>query len=89
MTDKKDISLLKFEEAMIELEDIIKKLEGRNDNLMLEESVDLYKRGTLLSKHCKTMLQNAQQEVNILTKNQDGELQEISFVEKENGTSHV
>ena len=75
-----DISKLKFEEAMSELENIIGKLEGGESSLTLEESVELYKRGILLSQHCKQTLQQAQQEVNILTKNQSGELEEVSFI---------
>lgn len=78
----KNISSLNFEEAIAELEDIIDKLEGRESSLTLEEAVDLYKRGILLSQHCKQKLEKVQQEINILTKNKDGELEEISFVEE-------
>ena len=73
---------MNFEEAIAEHEDIIDKLEGRESSLTLEEAVDLYKRGILLSQHCKQKLEKAQQEINILTKNKDGELEEISFVEE-------
>lgn len=78
---KQDISSLKFEESMKELENIVQKLEGGDPALTLEESVDLYKRGILLSQHCRQVLQQAQQEINILTKNQNGELEEVSFKE--------
>lgn len=78
----KDISVLNFEEAIAELEDIIEKLEERESSLTLEEAVELYRRGILLSQHCKQKLEKAQQEINILTKNKDGELEEISFVEE-------
>ena len=47
------ISELKFEEAMEELETIIDRLEGGEPTLTLEESLELYKRGVLLSQHCK------------------------------------
>lgn len=89
MKSKKDISLLKFEEAMSELEGIIEKLEGGETTLMLEESVHLYKRGILLSQHCKNLLEKAQQEVKVLTKNAEGTLEEISFKREENGTNNV
>ena len=79
--DKKTSSL-KFEEAIAELEDIIDKLEGGEPSLTLEESVELYKRGILLSQHCKQKLKKAQQDINILTKNENGELEEISFIEE-------
>lgn len=89
MNNKKEISLLKFEEAMSELDSIIEKLESSETTLMLEESVDLYKRGTLLSKHCKNMLDKAKQEVKVLTKNSDGTLEEVSFTNEEDGNNNV
>lgn len=76
-TDK--IASLKFEKAMGELENIIEKLEGGESGLSLEDAVDLYKKGILLSKHCKEKLEKAKQEISILSKNTDGELEEISF----------
>ncbi|HHZ13025.1 MAG: exodeoxyribonuclease VII small subunit [Caldicoprobacterales bacterium] len=79
------ISELKFEEAMEELETIIDRLEGGEPTLTLEESLELYKRGVLLSQHCKQALQRAQQEVNILSKNLEGDLVEIPF----QGEDHV
>lgn len=85
MNFDKDIASLKFEEAIRELEDIIQSLEDSESSLTLEDSVNLYKRGILLSQHCKQVLQGAQQEINILTKNKDGELKEISFIEEQNG----
>ncbi len=81
----KDISSLNFEEAIAELEEIIDKLEGRESSLTLEEAVELYKRGILLSQHCKEKLEKAQQEINILIKNKDGELEEIPFLEEQYG----
>ena len=68
---------------MGELESIIDKLEGGEPSLTLEESLELYKRGVLLSQHCKQTLQRAQQEINILTKSLDGNLAEIPFKEED------
>lgn len=79
------ISSLKFEDAMKELEIIVDRLEGGESPLTLEESVELYKRGVFLSQHCKKTLQQAQQEIKILTKNLDGNLEEVPFQQENHG----
>lgn len=85
----KDIESFKFERAMAELENIVKKLEAGDQSLALEESIELYKRGILLSEHCKNILEKAQQEINILTKGQGGELEEIPFTVDDDGTNGI
>ncbi|NLJ41671.1 MAG: exodeoxyribonuclease VII small subunit [Clostridiales bacterium] len=85
MGNEVGISKLKFEEAITELEMIIEKIEGSEIPLTLEESVELYKRGVLLSQHCKQILDLAHREINILTKNQDEELEEIPFQDEDYG----
>ena len=50
-----------FEEAMEELEGLISKMES--GNLSIEESLTAYERGVKLTKHCKQILENAQQRV--------------------------
>jgi len=75
--DFKDIDSLNFEEAIKELEDIISRLEG--NALTLEESMNLYKRGVMLSHHCSQKIEKAQGEIRMLAKNQKGELEEILF----------
>ena len=82
MENRDIIDSLKFESAMKELEEIIKELEKGEPALTLEKAVDLYKKGILLSDHCKQKLQNAQREINILTKSINGELEEIPFQEE-------
>jgi len=47
-----------FEEALAELEQIVRKLESGQANL--EESIDLYARGTALKAHCEAKLKAAQ-----------------------------
>lgn len=57
MTDKETISALSFEQAMQQLEVLVRKLEeGR---LPLEEAIQAYEKGTLLKSHCETKLQSA------------------------------
>ena len=79
MTDKdiKSIEVLDFEEAIKELENIVSKLEG--NSLTLEESMELYKRGVMLSHHCSQKIEKAQGEIRMLTANLDGNLEEIFF----------
>ncbi|MEQ9309264.1 MAG: exodeoxyribonuclease VII small subunit [Balneolaceae bacterium] len=47
-----------FEEALKELESIVKKLE--NDEITLEDSVKLYEKGLELSKFCSEILDQAE-----------------------------
>ncbi|WP_032113081.1 exodeoxyribonuclease VII small subunit [Candidatus Paracaedibacter symbiosus] len=59
MTEKttNGVDELSFEQAMQELEILVRRLEeGR---LPLEEAIQAYERGTLLKNHCETKLQAA------------------------------
>ncbi len=50
-----------FEKNLSELEKIIKALE--KGELDLDESLNLYKRGVILAKECKSALDNAKLEI--------------------------
>ena len=52
-----DIKNLSFEEALQELETIIKKME--NGEVKLSDSVSLYERGIALKNHCEEVLKSA------------------------------
>ena len=54
MNKKNDIKNLTFEEALSELEEIVEKLE--QGDIDLEDSIDIYERGTLLKNHCEKKL---------------------------------
>lgn len=54
-----------FEAALAELEKIVASMEG--GQLPLEESLAAYKRGTELLKLCQQQLQDAEQQVRVLT----------------------
>lgn len=74
MTDenqKKDIKELSFEEAIAGLADIVDRIEqGR---IPLQESLDQYEKGMALIKHCRTILQQAEQRIEKITKEQEGQ----------------
>lgn len=50
-----------FEEAMKQLEEIVRKLE--QGDVPLEESINLYKQGMELSAQCSTKLQEAEKQL--------------------------
>lgn len=54
----KDIQKLSFEDALAELEGIVRDLEdGRGE---LEGAIKAFERGTLLKRHCETKLKEAE-----------------------------
>lgn len=68
-----DISALSFEAAFAELETIVTRLEA--GELTLEESVEQFARGRLLSEHCQALLDNAELRVSQLS--DDGEIRPL------------
>jgi len=74
MTDEnqqKDVGQLSFEEAIVGLTDIVDKIEqGRTP---LQESLDQYEKGMALIKHCRTILQAAEQRIEKITQEGAGE----------------
>lgn len=73
MADKKqknDIGELSFEEAITGLTDIVGKIE--QGQIPLQDSLEQYERGMALIKHCRTVLQNAEQRIEKITKEQEG-----------------
>ncbi len=60
----KEINDLSFEEAMAELESVVRQLEG--GKIKLEEAVSVYERGILLKKHCEEKLKQAKSKIDKL-----------------------
>jgi len=60
-----DDKIKDFESAVGELETIVKTLEG--GEISLEQSLQLFERGVLLSRFCHTRLEDAERRVEILT----------------------
>lgn len=57
---------MKFEEAMKELEETVKKLE--NGETTLDESMELFEKGIALSRTCQKLLDDAQLKITKLIK---------------------
>lgn len=67
-----DIKNMKFEEALAALEDIVRNLES--GDVSLEQSIDIYTRGTELKAHCEQKLKDASARIEKITKSGDGAL---------------
>jgi len=66
----KDIKTLSFEQALQELEKIVRHLE--TGDIPLEDSISSYERGVQLKQHCESKLKDAQLKIEKITLNQDG-----------------
>lgn len=73
----KKIEELSFEEAVKELELIVRTLESGNQEL--ENSIELYERGNVLRAHCEKKLGEAKLKVEKITKTGDGSLKVEEF----------
>ena len=67
-----DIAALSFEDALEELETIVKRLESGQSKL--DDAIGAYERGSLLKAHCETKLREAQARVDKIAKAADGAL---------------
>jgi exodeoxyribonuclease VII small subunit len=66
----KDIAALSFEDALKELETIVKQLE--QGQVKLDEAITAYQRGALLKKHCEQKLAEAKMKVDKIDFAADG-----------------
>lgn len=66
------IAKLSFEDALSELEVIVGQLQ--EGNVSLEESIDIYARGTQLRRHCEAKLRDAQEKIEKIIPNEDGSI---------------
>jgi len=66
-TPVKDMS---FEEALAELETIVRQLE--QGDVELEQSIAIYERGAELKKHCEGRLKSAELKVEQIVQGSDG-----------------
>lgn len=67
-----DIASLSFEDALAELEKIVRGLEGGQQKL--EDAITCYERGAALRRHCETKLAEAEHRVQAIVERGDGTL---------------
>lgn len=67
-----EVKKMSFEDSMRELEGIVKKLEGGQQDLDL--AIDEYSKGILLKEHCEKKLADAKLKVEKIMKGGDGSL---------------
>jgi exodeoxyribonuclease VII small subunit len=65
-----DIAAMSFEDALAELEQIVRRLEG--GQVKLDEAILSYERGAQLKWHCERKLNEAQQRVDRIVIGPDG-----------------
>lgn len=70
-TKAKPVKDMSFEEALAELETIVRKLE--QGDVELEKSIEIYERGAELKKHCEARLKSAELKVEQIVQGSDGE----------------
>jgi exodeoxyribonuclease VII small subunit len=71
MPSKKSSEAFNFEQSVEQLQTIIERME--QGNLPLEESLQRFEEGIALIRKCQQALEQAQQKVEILTKDQNEE----------------
>ncbi len=62
-----------FEAAIQELEQVLANIEA--GELGLEETLVKYERGNFLIQHCRQVLDNAQKQIELISKGPDGSIQ--------------
>ena len=67
-----EIAGLSFEDALTELERIVRGLEGGQQKL--EDAITAYERGAVLRRHCEAKLSEAEARVQAIVERADGTL---------------
>jgi exodeoxyribonuclease VII small subunit len=65
MAQLKSIEKMSFEQALAELEEIVRKIDTGQENLA--DAVESFERGVLLKKHCESMLKDAKLKIEKIT----------------------
>ena len=65
-----EIAKLSFEDALSQLEEIVRHLEDGEGKL--DDAIKAYERGDLLKRHCEAKLQEAQARVDKIIRGPDG-----------------
>jgi exodeoxyribonuclease VII small subunit len=69
---EQEVASLSFEDALAELERIVRGLEGGQQKL--EDAITAYERGSTLRRHCEAKLAAAEQRVQAIVAGGDGGL---------------
>jgi exodeoxyribonuclease VII small subunit len=67
-----DVAALSFEEALAELEKIVRGLESGQQKL--EEAITAFERGSALRRHCESKLAEAETRIQAIVERADGTL---------------
>jgi exodeoxyribonuclease VII small subunit len=70
-----DIVALSFEDALAELEQIVRRLESGSGKL--DDAIAAYERGALLKRHCEAKLREAQARVDKIVIGADGAINTV------------
>ena len=70
--EKAEVAGLSFEDALAELERIVRGLEGGQQKL--EDAIGAYERGAVLRRHCEAKLAEAEARVQAIVERADGSL---------------
>ena len=65
-----DLAAMSFEDALAELEQIVRRLEA--GQVKLDDAIQSYERGAQLKRHCEQKLNEAQQRVDRIVIGSDG-----------------
>jgi exodeoxyribonuclease VII small subunit len=72
-----DIAKLSFEDAIGELEKLVRQME--EGKARLEDAIGAYERGALLKRHCETKLREAQAKIERIDIGSDGNVSRVPF----------
>ncbi|MDD3288316.1 MAG: exodeoxyribonuclease VII small subunit [Alphaproteobacteria bacterium] len=67
-----DIASLSFEDALSELEKLVRQLE--DGRAKLDDAIGAYERGAMLKRHCEAKLREAQAKIEKISVSKDGEI---------------
>jgi exodeoxyribonuclease VII small subunit len=83
--DESTLAALSFEDALRELELIVKKLESGKESLV--GGIAAYERAHQLRQHCEQQLRDARLKVEKIMKQADGNIALVPFAENESATT--
>ena len=75
---------IKFDDAILALEDIVKRLES--GNFTLDESIGAFEEAVHLVKICNERLEAAEQKVRMLTEGENGIITDVPFTKEDDET---